>query len=303
MYIYSVEEGKYIEDPRHPLTVSKCKKKDVKPYLSVVIPTFLRKKELFRAIRTVVGQRKVRPIEIVVVDDSPGIFTIAELSTLVEDGIIIKYIPNKKRVGAPISRNIGIYNSTAKYIAFLDDDDEWDPEKSIEQLTMFETINEMSLCICYSVDYRFSQIRVSKPPAVVTHKMVIKSFNLSSTSSYMTTRSYLDLVRTDDGHYFDPSLKSGQEYDLAIRLSLHDPIMTIPKPLMIQYAPKGGQISLNWKNKISGIISLYSKYHNEYTILEYIKTVGLIGMFSLGYVLGDRIYKILTPLKEVYERV
>jgi len=159
------------------------------------------------------------------------------------------------------------------------------------------------LCITYSHDLRFNHDRINKPPRVVTHKELIKSFNLSSTSSYLVRKYALDITRKIDGYYFDETLKSGQEYDLAIRITKneHD-VITIEEPLITQYS-SDSQISENWSRKITGIMQLYKKHHQEYSFIDHIKTIGLLALFASAFILGNRIYSLIIPIKEVYENV
>jgi hypothetical protein len=111
-----------------------------------------------------------------------------------------------------------------------------------------ENHKDIGLVICYSLDKRFGMERISKPPERITHEYILKSFNLSSSSSYLVRKCALD-----DVGGFDTLLPSAQEYDLAIRLSKTYPVWCIPEVLMIQHATKG-QISENWRRKIKGSI-------------------------------------------------
>ena len=54
---------------------------------------------------------------------------------------LIKYIINENNYGAQVSRNKGILNSTGEYLAFLDDDDEWENEKIELQIKEFKDEN------------------------------------------------------------------------------------------------------------------------------------------------------------------
>ena len=274
------------------------------PFLSVVIPTYNRPELLKRAIKSVVMQNNSETIEIVVVDDSEVPLKRSDLFPMSRPNRYIKYIKNRDKLGPPLSRNVGIYNSDSKFVAFLDDDDEWFPDKTSLQIEKLMKEKESPLSVCYSEDRRFQKVRISRPVDKIDRKTLLKSFNLSSTSSYIVKLDYLEKIKVD-GHYFDPELKSGQEYDLAIRLSEYGPIYTVPEILMIQHSPSGGQISENWNKKIAGMKSLSKKYWSEYTITEKLKTYGVINLFRLAKIpgVGNRIYNIIIPIKKIYESI
>jgi len=240
-----------------------------KGLVSAVIPTVpKRKKQLDLALRSV-NEQNYTDIETVVVNDSS--------------------------ISAPEARNRGIRMSNGEFVAPLDDDDTWKQTKTEKQIEVMNRNPDCPLVICWSRDLRFGGDRIAKPPEVITHKMIIKSFNLSSTSAYLIRKKFLEK------ELFDLSLHSGQEYDLAIRLSKYGDIRCVQEVLMVQNASEG-QISENWSKKIKGIIGIYSKYHNEYTFLGHIKTVALLFMFSLGFIFGNKIYCVLRPAKEFYEK-
>ena len=106
------------------------------PVVSVIIPTYNRAHLIGRAIRSVLDQT-YQDWELIVVDDAstddiPGIvkgFT---------DGRV-KYIRHDENKGAAAARNTGIQAARGAYIAFLDSDDEWLPEKLERQVQAFES--------------------------------------------------------------------------------------------------------------------------------------------------------------------
>ena len=266
--------------------------------ISIVIPTRNRPKYLEKAIQTVLKQT-YQDFEIIIIDD--GSETDYNPILKKHKDKRIKYYKNPNKKGAPFSRNLGTEKAKGEYIAFLDDDDEWDPTKLEKQIKEIKN-PKVGLVICYSLDKRFGRQRISKPPKTVTYKNLLRSFNLSSTSSYMTKKK---IIKEIGG--FDLSLPSAQEYDLAIRISKKYQIITIPEILMTQNASEG-QISENWTKKIKGIIAMYKKYAKEYPVLgfkkclkNHFKNLGLILMFSLGFIFGNKIYSLLTPMKERYE--
>jgi len=217
------------------------------------------------------------------------------------------YIHNGIRVGGNRARNQGFRESNGSFKEPLDDDDLWYNDKTSLQVEFLLKHPSFPLVVCYSNDLRFNMSRISKPPNIINHKMILKSFNLSSTSSYMLRDYPLQLLKKQDGSIFDENLVSGQEYDLAIRLTEHHDAGCIPKVLMIQDT-SDEQISHNWNKKITGMMQLIQKHKWRYQklgIMEnlffMVKTVGVLSMFAGAYVVGDRVYKVLTPAKKVYE--
>jgi glycosyltransferase involved in cell wall biosynthesis len=268
--------------------------------VSIIIPTYNRPEYLKKAIMSVLSQT-YRNFEIIIVDDASEANNKKVITSFDNDRIY--HIENNKQRGAPFSRNKGIKQANGKFIAFLDDDDEWEPTKLEKQIKEFEN-NDVGLVVCYSLDKRFNMTRVSKPSHVITYECLLKSFNLSSTSSYIVRKKILEKVGG-----FDTNLPSAQEYDLALRIAKNFEVRTVPEVLMIQNA-SDGQISTNWRKKISGIMAIHSKFGKEYRILgrklgffNHIKFIGVLTLFFFGYFLGSKIYKIIIPIKEIYENV
>lgn len=269
-----------------------------KPLISVVIPTYNRPDFLKRAIKTVLNQT-YKNLEILIIDDASNVDNQKNIKDFNDNRI--RYFKNNARKGAPYSRNVGIKDAKGKFIAFLDDDDEWKPNKLEEQLSFFDN-DSIGLVVCYSYDKRFGTERYSKPPENISYLDLLKSFNLSSTSSYLVRRTALNKVGN-----FDLNLPSAQEYDLALRIAKYFGVKTVPKVLMIQNASEG-QISENWTKKIKGIMALYQKYAPEYRILKlkermlnHLKTLGILALFFFGFFFGNKIYRIIIPIKETYE--
>ena len=105
--------------------------------ISVVIPAFNRPQKVRRAVASVVSQKDLRPdgLEIIVVDDT----SIPPLQLHDADPRvrIVRLVENKGPAGA---RNAGIQASCGEYLAFLDSDDLWLPDKLARQLAMFKEL-------------------------------------------------------------------------------------------------------------------------------------------------------------------
>jgi len=102
------------------------------PLISIVIPTFNRPQLLIdRALRSALAQ-DYSPLEILVVMDGPDPQTEAVLSTVHDPRL--RALTLSHNAGPSAVRNFGVQEAQGEWIAFLDDDDEWGPEKLTQQL-------------------------------------------------------------------------------------------------------------------------------------------------------------------------
>jgi len=209
---------------------------------------------------------------------------------------IEKIIVKDENLSATQARNKGISMATGDFIAFLDDDDEWQPEKLYKQMTIMHKYPSCALVTCYSKDERYNTI--NKPPEFVDQEQILNAFNYSSTSTYLC-RSYA--LKVEKG--FDETLQSAQEYDLAIRLTKFHEARCVPEVLVKQHKTEG-QISSNWKRKRIGIKQVYHKHKKEFVEASK-KNIIKYRVIYLGYLLapllGNRIKKYIINMKKRYE--
>jgi len=104
------------------------------PLVSVIIPTFNRSELILGTIKNVLNQTW-KKLEIIIIDDGTTDETKHLILSL--DDKILKYNKNKNNIGCALSRLIGVQMAKGDYIAFLDDDDEWDKNYLQNQLKIF----------------------------------------------------------------------------------------------------------------------------------------------------------------------
>ncbi len=111
------------------------------PLFSVIIPTYGRQQYLAQAIRSVLAQR-VQDFECIVVDDAspePVVIPVADPR--------IRLILRHQNGGPAAARNTGLEHALGRYIAFLDDDDLYTPERlSIAQ----QGLRQAPIAVCWS---------------------------------------------------------------------------------------------------------------------------------------------------------
>ena len=105
--------------------------------VSIVIPTYKRSDKIGRAVASAVRQT-YRNVEIIVVDDNAEYPEEREKTAkALKKFPQVTLIQNRQNLGGALSRNVGVQKSHGKYIAFLDDDDEYLPEKVEKQVDAF----------------------------------------------------------------------------------------------------------------------------------------------------------------------
>lgn len=199
--------------------------KGVKPLVSAIITTHNRVNLLPRAVDSVLVQTYPN-IELIIVDDASTGKT-QKIIEKYKKQYHLKYIRNKKSLGAPAARNKGIEVATGKFIAGLDDDDEWHKDRISELVAAYT--EEYS---CVTSD---AKMFYPRGEAVWKKKKMIDLETLLLTNQVgnqvLVRRDYLKEIGA-----FDESLSAAQDYDLWIRLcTTFGPIRNVRKPLQNVY--------------------------------------------------------------------
>ncbi len=109
------------------------------PLISVVLPTFNRKRLLPRAINSVLNQT-YKNLELIIIDDGSTDNT-EEIVKAYSD-TRIRYCKQKLNRGGSAARNAGIKLAKGELISFQDSDDEWLPEKLERQVRKFSEVGD-----------------------------------------------------------------------------------------------------------------------------------------------------------------
>ena len=204
--------------------------------ISVVIPTYNRCELMRRALISVFSQT-LPPTEVVVIDDG---------STDGTSAIIRKEFPaasyyRQENGGVSSARNLGIQHTTGDWLAFLDSDDEWLPDKLVQQAAALAANPEIKVCHTEELWIR-NGVRVN--PAKKYAKTGGWIFNqclplcAMSPSTVMIHRS----VFADIG-LFDTRLPVCEDYDLWLRITANYPVLLIEEPQIQKYGGHEDQLS------------------------------------------------------------
>ncbi|MFQ5923118.1 MAG: glycosyltransferase family 2 protein [Anaerolineales bacterium] len=202
------------------------------PLVSVIIATYNRKNYVMEAIDSALAQ-SIDSFEVIVVNDGS---TDGTGSALAEYDGRLRYAfqPNQ---GESVARNHGLSLARGKYIAFLDDDDRWHPAKLARHVEVLETYPKVGLVACqgHIIDEHGELIsnRLAFPrndTGLVSLEEVIVNSPIGATNS--TARR--DLLEEVGG--FDPQLRFGEDWDLALRVAARSTIFFESDPLVYMRA-------------------------------------------------------------------
>jgi len=197
----------------------------VTPQVSVVVPTRNRRRLLLRTLGTVRAQRDV-DLEVVIVDDGSADGS-AEAVAALDDGRIT-VVRNERAGGVSAARNTGLARARAPWVAFLDDDDLWAPDKLAAQLAAATHAGAGWVCAgAVTVDRALRIISGQLPPSDEV-LWQLPSFN-SVPGGGSGTMARTDLVRRVGG--FDTALSNIADWDLWVRLSAEARMAAVPRPL------------------------------------------------------------------------
>ena len=116
----------------------------VQPTVSAVIPAYNAAETIERALDSVYAQTYGNIVEIIVVDDG----SVDNTAQIVRDKYPGATLIQQENTGSSVARNRGVEAASGEYIAFLDDDDEWYPEKTAVQMQCFMGHKGIQFVLC-----------------------------------------------------------------------------------------------------------------------------------------------------------
>lgn len=136
-----------------------------KPVVSVIIPVHNGEKYIEQAIRSVIEQN-YQNWELIIIDDGSQDSTASIVKQLCLEDSRIKFLQNEEKSGVAKTRNRGIEVSNGKFIAFLDADDMWKPEKLQKQLQLIDEKNADLVYSSYEIINDKGQTKKREPYVV-----------------------------------------------------------------------------------------------------------------------------------------
>jgi glycosyltransferase involved in cell wall biosynthesis len=232
------------------------------PKVSIIITTYNRAPLLKRAISCALSQ-EYSDFDVLVIDDCSSDNT-GEVVRDFSDNRI-RYIRHSNNRGEAASRNTGIKESTGRYIAFLDSDDEWRPYKISREAEVLDNSSSLIGAVyCGLCEFRGNE-KIHIPYYWVRKRQgdiysELLGSNFISPSSILIKRECFDKVGL-----FDEAIRSFEDWDMWIRISRHYQFKYINEELVIKHF-LADSVSANEDFVINGIEAVINKHYDELKI-------------------------------------
>lgn len=181
------------------------------PLVSVIMPVYNSAKYVVAAIESVIAQTYAN-WELFIIDDYSSDNAVALIEQYVAKDNRIILLKLKQNGGSAVARNTGIEAANGKYIAFLDADDVWLPNKLAMQVPFMEKDNIALSCTWYAGMHPDGSLtgKIIKAPAHITYKHLLKNNTIGClTAMYNVTVC---------GKQYMPLLRKRQDYGLWLNI-------------------------------------------------------------------------------------
>ena len=235
------------------------------PLVSIILRTYKRSNQLKQCIKNIIAQ-EYKNWELIIVDDN-GLDSIFS-GDAKKIAISFKNISNKihviehdKNLGLCAAGNTGIENSKGKFIAFIDDDDNWDSKKLKYQIEEIVKSN-VGIVIC---GLNYIDLENNTSEKIVFNfgndlfKSILKKGSGVNTSALLFRKEILEKINGFDRN----GLVSYTDFDLLVRASQISKFKELKKPLVNYYVDNKG-ISRNYNAKFKGKLKVLKKYKSFY---------------------------------------
>lgn len=193
------------------------------PRISIIMPAFNAEKYIEEAVNSVINQT-LNNWELIIINDgsTDGTEIIAGKYVAVDSRIKLISQENKK-LGA--ARNTGIVNAKGDWIAFLDADDLWVPDKLEKQLSVAKTYPDAGVIFSDGFTFYNDVIKTALPYGTVTGSLTASAMykleyqgNYIPVLSVLVKKNHIDAIGLQD---VDPHIHGCEDWDYWLRLAIH----------------------------------------------------------------------------------
>ncbi len=238
------------------------------PLVSVIIPAYNCASFITRTINSVIDQT-FSDWELIVVNDASADHTEQVVQRFTDPRI--RYLKHQHNSGGPPGpKNTGLKAARGRYVALLDHDDQWLPEKLEKQLALFSGSRDVDWVSCFAwvreetgeEKAEMRRFTVSQTPL----KDILRENFILSQSSLMVKRAVLEEMGG-----FDNSFREADDWDLYIRLMKDHRFSYVPEPLYNYYL-HDRNTSVNFSTEHRSEEREYLRHKHRQLFTSYLET-------------------------------
>jgi len=229
------------------------------PEVSVVIATRDRPELMRRAVRSILGQEGVGPLEVLLVFDGARPGDELDAPTDLDVGRhTLRAMRNERTPGLAGARNTGIAAASAPLIAFCDDDDEWKPQKLATQLPLMDDPDVLLAATGIEIHSAGGVHQRMAPPVVGLDDLLRSRITELHPSSFLLRA---DALRGPVG-MVDEDLPAGygEDYDLLLRVAKQGKIVADRAAHTIVHWDRTSYFTEKWQGIVDGLGYLLAKH-------------------------------------------
>ncbi len=220
------------------------------PKISVIIPVFNGEDTISKTIESVIDQT-FSDFELIVINDGSTDTTLEVLSTIKDSRLKVFSYPN---AGQGASRNRGLIHASGEYIAFLDADDIWTPDKLEMQLQALEKHSDAAVAYSWTDSIDESGDFHSKGPRPqfegdVFQPLLLTNFLVNGSNPLIRHQALIEVGG------FDELLPPAEDWDMWLKLANHYHFVVVKSPQVL-YRQSSNSASSNVLKMESSSIKL-----------------------------------------------
>jgi len=182
----------------------------LKDLVSIITPSYNSDKFISKTIESVINQTYDN-WEMIIVDDCSPDNSNEIIEEYIKQDNRIKLIKLDKNSGPAVARNTAIKKAKGRYIAFLDADDLWLPDKLEKQLNFMNTNNlEFTYSAYKLIDENDNDLGVFSPPALANYNSLLKTNFIGCLTAIYDTKKI--------GKMYMPNILKRQDYGLWLKI-------------------------------------------------------------------------------------
>ena len=186
------------------------------PLISCIVPVFNGERYVREALDSI-RARTYRPLEIIVADDGSTDGTPAVVRGYREP---VRYL-FQLNAGPAAARNLGLREAQGEFVAFLDADDLWHPEKLTRQMARFQARPDLDLCVAHVQNFWVPEL-IEEAARYRGHPRLTNAVPGYTTSTLLTRQVLFDTVGQ-----FDWALQHGDSTEWFLRAVEHGAVMEL----------------------------------------------------------------------------